>query len=149
MRVIQKVRVTGILVEENNILLLEQDVTESRRWSLPGGSLEPGETIEQCLVREMKEETGLDISIVDLLYICDRLQEDNHVVHMTFLIKKMGGKLGTGDGAEFTTGKIKSVKMIPLYELENYGFASTFCDLARSNFPDRGTYKGNISNIGL
>lgn len=145
----QKVRATGILIEGNNILLLEQDVMESRRWSLPGGALEFGETIEQCLVREMKEETGLDISVGDLLYVCDRLQEDNHVVHMTFLIKRVGGNVTKGHEPESKANKIKSVKMVPLCELQNYGFALTFCELAKANFPDRGTYKGNVSNIGL
>jgi len=137
------------IIEDDSILLCEQDVAPSRRWSLPGGTLEFGETIEQCLVREMKEETGLDISVLDLLYVCDRLHEDNHVVHMTFLIERTGGRLGTGDGLEFARGKIKSVKMVPLNELPNYGFTPTFYELARANFPDKGTYKGNVSNIGL
>jgi 8-oxo-dGTP pyrophosphatase MutT (NUDIX family) len=61
----QKVRVTGILVENKRILLLEQKVTDSRQWSLPGGALEVGETMEQCMIREMKEETGLDIVVGD------------------------------------------------------------------------------------
>lgn len=145
----QKVRVTGILIEQSSILLLKQDVTQTRHWSLPGGTLELGETIEQCLVRELKEETGLDISVVDLLYVCDRIQEDNHVVHITFLMKRAGGDLLRGHEPESGAGKIRSVKMVPLRELQNYGFTPTFYELASSNFPDRGTYKGNVSNIGL
>jgi len=72
-----KTRVTGVLAEGNRILLLKQDVTKSssRKWSLPGGTLEAGETIECCPIREMKEETGLDVEIGDLLYICDRIQD--------------------------------------------------------------------------
>ena len=42
------VRPTGILIEENKILLVKQDVTETRHWALPGGRSEFGETIEQC-----------------------------------------------------------------------------------------------------
>lgn len=145
----QKVRVTGILIEEDSILLLEQDVTQTRHWSLPGGTLELGETIEQSLVREIKEETGLDISVVDLLYVCDRIQEDNHVVHITFLIERAGGDLLRAREPESGANKIRSVKMVLLRELQNYGFTPTFYELARANFPDRGTYKGNVSNIGL
>jgi ADP-ribose pyrophosphatase YjhB (NUDIX family) len=144
-----KVRVAGILIEGNRMLIVEQDVTDTRHWSLPGGALEFGETIEECLVREMKEETGLDVSVTNLLYICDRIIDKGHIVHITLLVDKIGGDLGTGDGVEFDTGKIKSVKMVPVDELQDYGFSATFCGLVKSDFPDRGTYKGNVINIGL
>ena len=54
-----KTRVTGILIEDQKILLVKQKVTDSRNWSLPGGALEFGETLEECIIREMFEETGL------------------------------------------------------------------------------------------
>jgi ADP-ribose pyrophosphatase YjhB (NUDIX family) len=59
-----KVRATTVLIEDGCILLLEQQVTESlgRKWSLPGGTLEVGETLEACVVRETREETGLDVA---------------------------------------------------------------------------------------
>ena len=58
-----KVRATGILIEDGCILLVEQAVTPSlsRRWSLPGGGVEAGETLAKCLVREVREETGLEV----------------------------------------------------------------------------------------
>jgi ADP-ribose pyrophosphatase YjhB (NUDIX family) len=143
------VRVTGVLIEGDKILLVEQDVTESRHWSLPGGVLEFGETIEHCLIREMKEETGLDVLIVDLLYVCDRIRDGRHIVHITLSANMKSGSLGTGHGSEFATGKIKSVKWVPFSELESHGFLKTFCDLVKSGFLDRGAYKGDISNIGL
>jgi len=143
------VRVTGILIEGDKILLVEQDVTMSRHWSLPGGALEFGETIEQCLIREIKEETGLDVSVIGLLYVCDRIWEDRHVVHITLSARKKGGVLGMGQGSEFAVGKIKSVKWVPFAELESRGFSKTFYNLVKSGFPDKGAYKGNISNIGL
>ena len=146
---IPKVRITGILVEDDNILLLDQDVTASRHWSLPGGALEPGETIEQCLIREMKEETGLDVAVGDLLYICDRIHGGNHVVHLTFLMTRKGGLLKRGYEPEPGANQIRDVRMVPLGELPGYGFAPTFYELALSGFPDRGSYKGDVSNIGL
>lgn len=137
-----RVRVTGILVEDGEILLTEERVTDSRGWSLPGGGLEQGETMEECIVREMKEETGLEVSVGDLLYLCDNLRNGEHIVHITFLVTRTGGMLGTGNGPEFTSGKIRSVRFVPLGELVELGFSKIFVDLATGGFPNRGSYRG-------
>lgn len=138
------VRVNGVLIEEGKILLVEQDVSASRRWAHPGGKLEFGETLRQGIVREFKEETGLDVAVGDLLYVTDRIVEGNHVVIVSFQVSKIGGSFGTGKGEEFTTGKIKSVKMVPIDELEGIGFSADYCNLVKSGFPEKGSYRGNI-----
>ena len=122
---------------------------DQRDWSLPGGTLELNESIENCLKREMAEETGLDIIAEDLLYICDRIQDGRHVVHLTFLIEQVGGTLRIGHEPENDANPIKNVKMVPLNTLTNFWFSTIFQDLALSGFNDRGTYKGSIKNIGL
>ena len=144
-----KLRITGVLIEDGKILLLEQDVVDSRRWSLPGGGLEHGETIEDCLVREMKEETGLTVEIDRLLYLCDRLHDGNHVVHITFLVNKTGGELMRGAEPERGANRIRSVQMVALADLPDYGFSARFCELAMKGFPGSGTYQGSVANIGL
>ncbi|MGE5579644.1 MAG: NUDIX domain-containing protein [Bacillota bacterium] len=53
-----RVRVTGVLVEDGSILLVRQRVTGGRDWSLPGGSMEPDESLEECLTREIREEAS-------------------------------------------------------------------------------------------
>ena len=55
------VRVTGLVIEDDRILLLNQDTDAARSWSLPGGKVEDGETLAAALVREMREETGLEV----------------------------------------------------------------------------------------
>ncbi|HEY40342.1 MAG TPA: NUDIX hydrolase [Dehalococcoidia bacterium] len=145
------VRPTGILIEENKILLVKQDVTEKRHWALPGGKLEPGESIEQCLVREIKEETGLDISVRELLYICDRINEDNHVVHITFLINRVGEKALSPNWkhkdlhASSSSKPIREISMVPIEELTAYGFSLKFYQLVNADFPERGSYKGDFN----
>ncbi len=146
-------RPTGILIEDGKILLIKQDVTKTRHWSLPGGRLEHGETIEKCLVRELKEETGLDISVKELLYVCDRFVKDNHMVHMTFLINRLGEKppalnwTHQDQHASSSSKTIREIKMVPVDELTTYGFTSKFYELVKANFPERGSYKGDFHNI--
>ena len=141
------VRPTGILIEEHKILIVKQDVTATRHWALPGGALELGETIEQCLVREIKEETGLDVLVKELLYVCDRIRQDSHVVHMTFLVEKIGGRLRTGQELLLEKEKIRELDMVPVDKLQDYGFSPTFCGLVKSNFPERGSYKGDFNKF--
>lgn len=144
-------RVTAVLVEDGHILLVEQRVTpsSSREWSLPGGGLEEGETIEDCVQREMREETGLSVAIDALLYLCDRIQDGRHVVHITFAVKRLAGELRTGHEPEAWANPIRGVKMAPIVHLADYGFDPPFCALARAGFPQRGTYQRAVANIGL
>ena len=48
------VRVTGVVIEDDRMLLLNQDTGTGRSWSLPGGKVEEGETLADALVREMR-----------------------------------------------------------------------------------------------
>lgn len=146
-----KVRPTAILLEDGAMLLLEQRVSRdlARRWSLPGGVLRSGETIEECLLREVAEETGLRVAVERLLYVCDRITSDAHIVHVTFLVRRVGGELRCGAEEEPDAHPIRGLRMVPLDELCAYGFGETFRELARAGFPDSGRYVGAASAIGL
>lgn len=146
-----KVRVTIILIENEEILLVKQRISDfqSRSWSLPGGTLEIGETIQECAIRETKEETGLEIQIEKLLYICERIEDRCHVVHITFKANRVGGKLEIGREPELSANPILDVKMVPINFLKDYGFSKRFHDLVIAGFPEPGSYQGLVSNIGL
>jgi len=142
------IRATGILIEDGKILLLKQKVDSSRKWSLPGGKLEENEPLGDCLIREIREETGLDVKIGRLLYICDLIKKDIHILHITFEMSKIGGRLGDLiEGKD--TNPIYSIEMIPIEKLEEYGFNSKFVNLVKNNFSNAGSYMGEKKNIGL
>ena len=139
------VRPTGILIEDGCLLLVKQDVSTARHWALPGGKLEYGETIEQCLVREIKEETGLAVKVKELLYITDRFRHmNNHVVHIAFLVERVGEKSPAENWQHQDLKEVREVKMVSVSELTDYGFSSAFYRLVKDNFPGRGSYQGDF-----
>lgn len=140
-----QVRPTGILIENDHMLITRQLFSKQRNWSLPGGKPQFGETLEHCLVREIKEETGLDVKLGDLLYVCDRFRHMNrHVVHITFLVEKVGGQIRSGQHMQDDGEVILDARMVPVDELPEYGFSRKFCKLVKDNFPGRGEYKGDF-----
>lgn len=143
-----QIRVTGILVENEEILLVNQKVSANRSWSLPGGRLEQGETLEQGVVRELFEETGLKVRVIKLLYVCDKIDSAPQILHVTFLLERVGGEIKLPTN-EFDENTIHDVKMVDISELSNYGFSKLFQDLVKNGFPNAGNYMGLKSEIGL
>jgi ADP-ribose pyrophosphatase YjhB (NUDIX family) len=143
------VRVTGVVIEDDRILLLNQDTDTGRSWSLPGGKVEEGETLAAALVREMREETGLEVEPGRLLYVCDHLPGNGtHVVHLTFEARRTGGTVGeVVAGAD--TRPIRGVEFVKLADLTALGFSERFGELAMAGFPGAGSYMGAKANIGL
>ncbi len=58
------VSVKGVVIARGHVLLLENDRDE---WELPGGRLEPGESPQQCVTREIAEETGLEVEVSEII----------------------------------------------------------------------------------
>ncbi|REE64022.1 ADP-ribose pyrophosphatase YjhB (NUDIX family) [Streptomyces sp. 3212.3] len=115
-------RVTGVVIEDGQILLLDQDTDGPRSWSLPGGRVENGETLADALVREMREETGIDVEVGRLLYLCDHTRA--HVAHITFEARRIGGELGAITESP-DTRQIRQVAFVPIDDLPDLGFSET------------------------
>jgi ADP-ribose pyrophosphatase YjhB (NUDIX family) len=139
------VRPTGILIEGGKILLIKQKLNEQQNWSLPGGALEYGETIEQCLIREMKEETGINIVVKDLLYICDRFRTlKHHIVDISFLVERTDGKIELKSFSDKDGEVLCKIKMVSIEDILGYGFSDKFLYLIKNGFPKRGSYQGDF-----
>ncbi|SFL73822.1 ADP-ribose pyrophosphatase YjhB, NUDIX family [Paenibacillus sp. 1_12] len=143
-----RVRVTGLLIEDGHILIVQQRVSSSRNWSLPGGKVERGEALDQALIREMKEETGLEVRVSKLLYVCDLPEADPSIIHISFLLERLSGEI-VQPSNEFESTPIYEVRMVPIQALPEYGFSETFTNLVLNGFPEAGSYRGHKSQMGL
>jgi len=82
-----QVGVGGVVVADGRVLLIRRGKAPLLgRWSIPGGTVESGETLEQALVREMAEETGLDVVPVQLLTVFDRIDREGDRVVFHYVI---------------------------------------------------------------
>ena len=144
---VMQVRVTGILIEDEKVLLVKQKVA-NRNWSLPGGRVENGEMLEEAMIREMREETGLEVNIQKLLYVCDKPDASPSLLHITFLLKRIEGEIMLPSN-EFDYNPIHDVQMVPIKDLSHYGFSGTFITLISEGFTSAGSYQGLKRNIGL
>jgi ADP-ribose pyrophosphatase YjhB (NUDIX family) len=64
-----KIGSSAIILDETRSKILLTRRTDNGRWCLPGGAMEAGESLDECCVREVWEETGLEVRVVRLLGI--------------------------------------------------------------------------------
>ena len=103
--------VDALTVKDKKILLIKRRFAPFKGfWALPGGLVEKNETIKQALIREAKEETGLDIIPVRLVGIYDEPERDPRgIVSVAFLCKPKNAKTKPGE-------EVLDVKFFPLEE---------------------------------
>ncbi|MBC7110388.1 MAG: 8-oxo-dGTP diphosphatase [Archaeoglobi archaeon] len=95
--------VDGVLIEEGRVLLVRRLKEPFKgMWALPGGFVEVGETVEDAVKREVREETGLEVEVEKLVGVYSDPERDprGHVVSVAFLLRRTGGELSAGDDAE-------------------------------------------------
>jgi mutator protein MutT len=112
--------VGGAVVDDDRLLLVRR---ASRRghgnWQLPGGYIEPDETIEEAVVREVKEETGVTAEVQGVVGLRNRYDVDvGNGVYVILLLRKVSGE-PIADGHEvdraefFTLDKIQELNPLP------------------------------------
>lgn len=100
------VGVGAVVLDGSSVLLVRRGKEPLKgEWSLPGGALELGETLVEGVVREVREETGLDIKPEAVVEVFDRIHRNEngevqyHYVLVDWLCQFTGGELRCGDDA--------------------------------------------------
>jgi ADP-ribose pyrophosphatase YjhB (NUDIX family) len=125
------VAVSAILVQDGKILLVKRGAEPNKGlWSLPGGAIELGETAREALIRELKEETGLEVEPGSVAYVHDVIHKaDSRVIHHYVIISFF---------ARLVTGKLKAssdaaaVQWIPLEQVKHLDTTPQLLELLRS-----------------
>jgi len=125
------VGVGAVIIHENKLLLVKRRVEPAKgKWSIPGGVVELGEGIRDALIREVKEECGLDVEIERLLDVVDNITMDEegrlqfHFVILDFLARVKGGTLKPADD-------VLDARWILLDEVETYDLTKSFREFFR------------------
>jgi ADP-ribose pyrophosphatase YjhB (NUDIX family) len=94
-----------VVIQGGKVLLVRRGKPPLEgRWSIPGGTVELGETLEQALVREVEEETGLIVRLRELALVFERIHREArevryHYVVLDYFCDGVGGALRAGSDA--------------------------------------------------
>ena len=97
------VGVGAVIVDQGRVVLIKRRFEPlAGQWSLPGGAVDVGETLVECVAREMLEETGLVVEVGPVVEVFDRIIRDGdgrvqfHYVLVDYLCRPTGGSLQAG-----------------------------------------------------
>ena len=104
------VGVGGVIIENGRALLIRRGSEPLRgEWSIPGGTLELGESLQEGVARELREETGLEVRVLELIEVFDRIFPQDgpqaleakhpprfHFVIVDYLCERIGGEPRAG-----------------------------------------------------
>ena len=126
-----RVGVGAVILDGDCVLLIQRGgTTLPGKWSIPGGLVELGETTRDAVCREIAEECGLEIELVDVCGVLDRVVRDPdgrvryHWVLVDFLAVVRGGTLCAGDDAA-------DARWVPIDEVETYDTTDGLMDMIR------------------
>jgi mutator protein MutT len=116
------VAVSAVIRKNNSLLLVKREYEPAKgRWSIPGGLVDLGEKVRDAIVREVEEETGLNIEVGNLIDVIDNIEYDKrdtlrfHYIIISFLVEPLGGRLrGSKEASEVKWFTFKEVEHLQI-----------------------------------
>ena len=109
-----------VMDDDNRILMVKHEHPERTVWMVPGGGIEEGESSAQAAVREVREETGLQVETTGLIWHVEEVSERGQRFVNFFRAKVTGGELALGEDPELPEGGqvLKDVQFMTREEVE-------------------------------
>ena len=124
--------VAAIILRDRDILLIKRATEPNKgKWSVPGGSMELGETLDQALNREVREETGLEIEIGELAGVNDLIVKHDGEITFHYVLIDYYATVKSGEPSPATD--VSECRWVPLDEIGNYGVTISLLDRLREN----------------
>jgi len=109
-----RVAAAALVIHEGKILLLKRDDYDKVSpglWSFPGGKVEEGETLEDALIRELKEEANIEGAILDIIYATTIFTGEDQLHLLHYLVKPTSFNVKISDEhSAFKWVNLKAVK---------------------------------------
>jgi len=112
-------RYQGMIIQNYKILLIchTQHSTGLSYWVIPGGGIEQSETEEECVIREMKEETNLDVKIEKLAFDEPAHPDGIYKWRKSFICRPIGGEASPGYEPEPEAAAKYSISAVRWFDL--------------------------------
>jgi 8-oxo-dGTP diphosphatase len=135
------VGIGGVIIEDGRALLIRRGSEPLRgEWSIPGGTLELGESLEEGVARELLEETGIAVRVLEFIEVFDRIYAEDgaiaaqdekkprfHYVIVDYLCERVGGEPRAGSD-------VTEVAFARENELDNYHLTETATRILKKAF---------------